>query len=59
MISEFYTLNGSRESRKGRCRKTSDVKTYKKKARKKVKEKDYGDASVTKKQKRKERKKLN
>ena len=42
MISKFYTLKGSLESRKGRRRKTSDVKTCKKKARKKVKEKDYG-----------------
>ena len=42
MISKFYTLKGSRESRKERCRKTSDVTTCKKKACKKVKEKDYG-----------------
>ena len=42
MISKFYTLKYSQESRKGRCRKMSDVKTCKKKARKKVKEKDYG-----------------
>ena len=41
MISKFYTLKGSRESRKGRRRKTSDVKKCKKKARKKVKEKSY------------------
>ena len=40
MISKFYTLKGSRES-KGRRRKTSDVKTCKRKAPKKVKEKDY------------------
>ena len=37
MISKFYTLKGSRESRKGRCRKTSDVKTCNNKAREKEK----------------------
>ena len=40
MISKFYTLKGSRESRKGRRRKTSEVKICKK-TRKKAKEK-YG-----------------
>ena len=60
MISKFYTLKGSRESRKGRRRKMSDVKTCKKKAGKKVKEKDYGACPRHQKNKRKEKKfKLN
>ena len=56
MISKFYTLKGSRESRKGRRRKTSDVKTCKKKARKKVREKEYGACLRDQKNKRKEKK---
>ena len=57
MISKFYTVKGSRESRKGRRTKTSNVKTCKK-ARKKIKEKHYGACLVHQKQKRKERKKF-
>ena len=48
MISKFYTLKGCRELRR---RKTS-----KKKARKKVKEKDYGACLRHQKNKRKEKK---
>ena len=58
MISKFYTLKGTRESKKGRRRKTSEVKTCKKKARKKVKEKTTEHACSPKEQKRKERKKF-
>ena len=58
MISKFYTLKGSRESRKGRRRKTSDVKTCKKKAWKKVKGKDYGACLRHQRNKRKEKKKF-
>ena len=58
MISKFYTLKGSRESRKGRRRKTSDVKTCKKKARKKVKEKDYGACLVTQRTEKRKKKKV-
>ena len=56
MISKFYTLKGSRES-KGRRRKTSDVKTCKRKAPKKVKEKDYGACLRHQKNKREKKKK--
>ena len=57
MISKFYTLKGSRKSRKNRRRKTSDVKTCKKKARKKVKEKDYGACLRHQKSKREKKEK--
>ena len=59
MISKFYTVKGSRESRKGRRRKTLHVKTGKKKARKKVKEKHYGACLRNQKNKRERRKNLN
>ena len=39
---KFYTVKSSRESRKGRRRKMSNVKACKKKPRKKVKKKHYG-----------------
>ena len=58
MISKFYTLKGSRESRKGRCRKTSDAKTCKKKPRKKVKEKDYRACLRHQKNKREKKEKI-
>ena len=58
MISKFCTLTDRRESRKGRRRKTSDVKTCKK-ARKKVKEEDYGACLRHQKNKRKEKKNSN
>ena len=58
MISKFYTLKGSRESRKGRRRKTSDVKTCKK-AWKKVKEKEYGACLRHQKNKREKEKNSN
>ena len=57
MISKFYTLKGSRESKKGRRRKTSEVKTCKKKARKKVNEKDYGACLLHQKNKREKKEK--
>ena len=56
MTSKFYTLKDSRESRKGRHRKTSDVKTCKK-ARKKVKKKDYGACLRHQKNKREKKEK--
>ena len=57
MISKFYTLKDSRESRKGRCKKTSNVETCKNKARKKVKEKDYGACLRHQKNKREKKEK--
>ena len=58
MISRFYTVKGSQESRKGRRRKTSDVKTCKKKVWTKVKEKHYGACLRHQKNKREKKKKI-